>query len=173
MQACVSVLPTPKIQQKRPWFYLLFLPLLWLLHGPGCASAPPTRPIDLSAPGWTVRQAQAVWQPSSDKPEITGDVVLSTHPSGAAYLQFSKALPIATARHDADSWEIEFPPENKRFSGRGEPPRRFVWLQLLRALDGERISDRWQLSHPSEMFIALEDEHTGERLQVHFAPGSK
>lgn len=135
----------------------------------GCASSPKqSAPVDLSAPGWQMRQGQAVWRPGSDKPEIVGDVVLSTHSSGAAQVQFSKTLPIATGRLSAEGWSIDFPPQNKSYSGRGNPPKRLVWLQMLRALEGVKAPERWKVIHPSKDFIALEDPESGERLEVHF-----
>lgn len=133
-----------------------------------CAGTAPLPPLDLSAPGWQVRQAQAVWKPGAEKPEIAGDLVLSSHPSGGTYLQFSKTLPLVSARLTGTAWEVEFPPEQKRYSGRGNPPKRIVWLQLIRALDGGRISDRWRVVRPSTQFMALQNDESGERLEVHF-----
>jgi hypothetical protein len=126
-------------------------------------------PVDLSAPGWTVRQGQALWQPDHDKPEIAGDVVLSTHPSGGSYIQFSKTLPILSARiQPGGRWEFENTSENKRYSGGGTPPKRIVWLQFLRVLEGQEISGRWTVARPSPDFVSLENEFSGERLQVRF-----
>ena len=134
----------------------------------GCRSTAPLPPLDLAAPGWEVRQGQALWRPGGGKPEIAGDVVLSRHPRGDAFVQFSKTLPIVSGRLSPGTWQIEFPPEDKRYSGGGNPPKRLVWLQLLRALEGAALDDRWLLAHPSDRFIALEDPHSGERLEVHF-----
>lgn len=133
----------------------------------GCATpAPPT--VDLSDPGWKVRQGQALWRPEANKPEIAGDVVLSTHPSGASFIEFTKTLPIVSARLSPGRWEIHFIPENKEYSGGGNPPKRLVWLQLIRAVEGREIPSRWKVAYPSHQFIALADDRTGERLEVHF-----
>ena len=135
----------------------------------GCASPAGGKsapPLDTSAPGWTVRQGQALWQPDDKKPEIVGDVVLSTHPSGMSYIQFSKTLPILSARLYPDGWEFENTPENKRYSGSGKPPNRIAWLQLLSVLDGQETSGRWTVARPSPDYVTLEDEFRGERLQV-------
>jgi hypothetical protein len=134
----------------------------------GCGTPAPAPAVDLSAPGWQVQQGQALWKPDAKKPEIAGDVVLSTHPTAGTYLQFSKTLPIVNARLGAGRWEIEFPPENKQYSGGGNPPKRLVWLQIIRAIDGQKISDRWRVIRPSDRFVALENDETGERLEVHF-----
>jgi hypothetical protein len=138
----------------------------WLLAG--CATPAPGPVVDLAAPGWEVRQGQALWKPDGEKPEIAGDFVLSTHPTGGIYLQFSKTVPIVSARLGGGRWEIEFPPENKRYSGRGNPPKRIVWLQLARAIEGAELPERWQVIHPSKDFLALENGENGERLEVHF-----
>ena len=134
----------------------------------GCATSGPMAPLDMSAPGWDVRQGQAVWKPDSKKPEIAGDVVLATNPNGNSYVQFSKTMPIVSAQRRPRGWEVEFPPENKRYSGGGDGPNRIVWLQLLKAIEGREVTGDWRLSHPSEKFIALENEESGERLEVQF-----
>ena len=133
-----------------------------------CSTAPRAPLVDLSSPGWVVRQGQAVWKPDARKPEITGDIVHSTHPSGASSILFSKTLPIVSGRIDPGGWEIEFPPENKRYSGGGAPPKRISWLQLLRAIEGQQLPERWNLIRPSTNFVGLENPESGERLEVHF-----
>jgi len=125
-------------------------------------------PVDTSSPGWTVRQGQALWRTENEKPEVAGDVVLSSHPQAGSFIQFSKTLPILSARITPEGWEFQTIPENKRYSGRGKPPRRIVWLQLLRVLEGQEISDRWTVAKPSSDYLLLEDLHTGERLEVRF-----
>jgi hypothetical protein len=136
----------------------------------GCASLPQKNlaPLDTSAPGWTVRQGQAIWKPGEDKPEIAGDVVVSLHPSAGSYVQFSKTLPILSGRLAPEGWEFHTIPEEKRYSGGGNPPRRIVWLQMLRVLEGQEISDRWNVAHPSDLYISLEDTFIGERLEIRF-----
>ena len=135
-----------------------------------CSSTGPLEPLDTSAPGWVVRQGQALWRPEGDKPEIAGDVILATHPSGRSYIQFSKTLPILSGRLSPIGWEFEATAENKHYSGRGAPPKKIAWLQVLRVHEGREISDRWTVAHPSKDFIALENQFTGERLQVQLQP---
>jgi hypothetical protein len=95
-------------------------------------------------------------------------VIVATHPSGGSYVQFSKTLPILSARLSPGGWEFEASSENKRYAGRGKPPARIVWLQMLRALEGQEISGRWIIARPSAEYIALENQNKGERLQVYF-----
>jgi hypothetical protein len=146
----------------------LALLLALLAFGLGCATPAPFGQVDLSLPGWKTRNGQALWRPGRDKPEIVGDLVVARHEDGRAYLQFSKALPIVSARVSAQGWEAEFPPQNKRYAARGKPPRRIVWLQLLNALRGEPVSPNWSVNSTGPDQLILEDSNTGERLDVHF-----
>lgn len=93
---------------------------------------------------------------------------MSAHPQAGSYVQFSKTFPILSARLAPEGWEFHNIAEDKRYSGGGNPPRRIVWLQMLRVLEGREISDRWTVARPSDRYIALEDPHTGERLEVSF-----
>jgi hypothetical protein len=134
-----------------------------------CATtAPPVAEVPLSDPLWQVRRGQAVWKPEADQPDIAGDIVLSTHPAGGSSIQFSKTMPILSGRISPAGWSFDLPPEDRHHSGGGDPPARIVWLQLLRALEGKKISERWTLAKPSDLFVALENQHTGERLEVFF-----
>jgi len=126
--------------------------------------------VDLKSPGWHVRQGQALWKPDAKKPEIVGDFLLATNPDGNSFVQFSKTFPIVTAQTNPRGWSAEFPPENKHYAGRGMGPKRIVWLQLLRALEGSAPTGYWRVAHPSKEFIVLENEERGERLEVHFQP---
>jgi hypothetical protein len=155
---------------KTSWRFSQFIVALTSFLLVGCAALPQKKlqPLDTSAPGWTVRQGQALWKPGEDKPEIAGDVVVSLHPTAGSYVQFSKTLPILSARLTPEGWEFHTIPEDKRYSGGGNPPRRIVWLQMLRVLEGREISDRWTVAHPSDLYISLEDPFSGERLEIRF-----
>jgi hypothetical protein len=136
----------------------------------GCAALPAAHlpALDTSASGWTVRQGQALWRTENGKPEIAGDVVLSSNPQAGSFIQFSKTLPIVSGRIAPEGWEFSAVPQNKHYSGRAKPPRRIVWLQLLRVLEGQEISNRWTVAKPSPDYILLEDLDSGERLEVRF-----
>jgi hypothetical protein len=133
----------------------------------GCATVS-FPPLDLGAPGWQTRQAQAIWQPDREKPEIAGDLIIGTHPSLGAMVEFLKTFPIASAQTSDDSWEINFPPQRRHYSGRGKGPARVVWLQLIAALESRTPAAPWTLSKPSASILTLENKKTGERLEVHF-----
>ena len=149
------------MEGKRAPFLLLLLFLV-------ACHTPPFPPVDLAAPGWQTRTGQAIWKPDRLKPEIVGDLILSTDQNGNAYLEFSKAFPIVHARLMPDAWQIEFPPQNKRYAAPGPPPARISWLQLLRIWTGAEIPKRWNASDRSENGITLRNTKTGELIEAHF-----
>jgi len=101
----------------------------------GCRSLPLHPPIDLSGPGWIVREGQAVWRPRAGADGVAGDLVVATHPDGRSVVQFTKTpLPFLVAQRTAEGWQAQFIPRNKTYSGRGEPPARLLWLHLPEAL---------------------------------------
>ncbi|HEX7861655.1 MAG TPA: hypothetical protein VF773_15065 [Verrucomicrobiae bacterium] len=142
---------------------LLFCAVLFCT---GCVSNRPLPPFDTSAPGWSVRQGQALWRPDEDKPEIVGDVVLSTHPDAGTFVQFSKTVPILSARLAPSAWEFNAIAQQKVYSGRGSPPDRIAWLQALLVLEGAEAASRWTVARPSDKYLLLENSHTGERLEL-------
>jgi hypothetical protein len=95
----------------------------------GCRSLPPLPEADLHQSGWVVREGQAVWRPKREGAEIAGDLLVATRPGGDALVQFTKnPFPMVTARVDGGQWQIESPLQNRRYTGRGQPPARIVWL---------------------------------------------
>jgi len=141
--------------------------LLALLFVAGCQT-PVFPPVDLSAPGWNTRTGQAIWTPDRSKPEIVGDLLLSSDQNGNAYLEFSKAFPIVHARLMPNAWQIEFPPQNKRYAAPGLPPARISWLQLLRAWTGGEVEKSWNISERTETTITFSNATTGETIEAHF-----
>jgi hypothetical protein len=149
----------------KHWLALLLLGLL-----SACQSAAPFPPLNLSAPGWHTGTGQAIWKPDRSKPEIVGDLLVASDERGNAYLQFSKAFPIVTARLSRESrerWEVEFPPQNKHYSAPGKPPAGIVWLQLLSAMSGGDVNRHWELQRSSDS-LSMTNRRSGESLEVHF-----
>ena len=110
----------------------------------GCATVPPHPKVDLQEPGWTVRQGQAVWRMEHGTREITGDLLVATGPKDRTFVQFSKTpFPLVIAQRDRNRWEVEFPPQSKHYSGRGQPPKRIIWLYLARVVAGEPPPQNW------------------------------
>ena len=142
-------------------------PLLLALVFLGCRT-PTFPPVDLSSPGWKTRSGQAIWKPDRSKPEVVGDLIISSDQNGNAYLELSKAFPIVSARITPDGWQVEFPPQNKRYAAPGQPPARISWLQLLRAWTGADVAKGWSISDRSENAITLSNEKTGEVIEAHF-----
>ena len=133
----------------------------------GCHTAPRFGPLDLASPGWQTRSGQAIWKPDRSKPEIVGDLLVSSDENGNAYVQFSKAFPIVSARLSREGWQAEFPPQNKRYSAPGNPPSRIVWLQLLRAVTDAEVNGRWTVER-TESSLTLTNTHSGESVEAHF-----
>jgi len=145
--------------------------LLMAVLAAGCHTAPPLAPADFSAPGWRVQQGQAVWKPSSRRPELAGDLLLATNANGNLFIQFSKVpFPLATAQRSGDQWQIEFGADEFSWHGRGAPPDRFAWFQLPRALRDANAGSNWKLTRPTAAWWRLENPRTGETLEGEFFP---
>lgn len=146
--------------------------LLAAVFAAGCRTAPPLPPADFSAPGWRVLQGQAVWKPSSHRPELAGDLLLATNANGNCFVQFSKMpFPVATAQISGGQWQIEFGADQYSWHGRGTPPGRFAWFQLPRALLAtNNAGGSWKFTHPASTSWRLENLRTGETLEGGFFP---
>ena len=143
-------------------------PAVILLGVMGCATVKPLPQINLKAPGWTVRQGQAVWRLAHGSRDIAGDLIVAARPDGEAFVQFSKTpFPLVVARETAHQWQVEFPPQNKHYSGRGTPPKRVIWLYLPRVLAGQPPPPNWTW-HQDSSGWRLENRTTGESLEGYF-----
>ena len=145
--------------------------LLMAALAAGCRTAPPLPPADFSAPGWHVQQGQAVWKPSSHRPELAGDLLLATNANGNVFVQFSKMpFPLATAQISGGQWQIEFGADKFSWQGHGMPPARFAWFQLPRALRDRHVGRNWKFIQPTSFSWRLENPRTGETLEGEFFP---
>jgi hypothetical protein len=151
----------------KPFLHVLGVLLLTGLCG--CFTMRPLPKVNLSDPGWTIRQGQAVWQPPGPKsPEIAGELLLATRPDGSTFVQFTKTpFPIAIAQTTSNGWQIEFPPQNKRYAAPGKPPARIVWFQLAHALTGKPVAKGW-MWHNADDNWQLKNS-SGESLEGYFA----
>jgi hypothetical protein len=150
---------------------IFILSTLTLILCAGCRTIPPLPPTDFSAPGWRVQQGQAVWKPSQNRPELAGDLLLATNTNGDFFIQFSKMpFPLATARVSGGRWQIEFGADKYSWHGHGNPPDRFAWFQLPRALLEANIGGDWQFTRVETNSWRLENSHTGESLEGEFFP---
>ena len=136
-----------------------------------CRTAPPLPPADFSSPNWRVRQGQAVWKPSKNRPELAGDLLLATNANGNYVIQFSKTpFTLAAAQVADGAWQIEFGNARHSWSGRGAPPARFAWFQLPRSLAANEPGRPWIFTRQADDSWRLENTRTGEMLEVVFFP---
>ena len=148
----------------------IFFALL-LIFSAGCRTASSLPPADFLAPGWRVQQGQAVWKPSSSRPEVAGDLLLATNVNGNFFVQFSKIpFPLATTQVSDGQWQIEFGADKFSWHGHGAPPNRFGWFQLPRALRDANLGGNWQFTRVETNSWRLENSHTGETLEGEFFP---
>jgi hypothetical protein len=144
---------------------LCALALLSLTVFNGCFTAPPLPKVNLSEPGWNIREGQAVWRPDRKSPELAGDLIVATRADGSAFAQFTKTpFPFAIAQLSSNEWQIEFPPRNLRFAAHGKPPARIVWFQLLDALNGKPVAKNWTWQG-TEANWTLTNLSSGESLE--------
>jgi hypothetical protein len=137
----------------------------------GCATLSPLPQVNLSEPGWAVRHGQAVWKRNQQAPEIAGEILLATRADGQVLVQFAKnPLPLVIAQRTTNSWQIESPMQGKRFSGRGNPPVRLLWLQLAGCVAGQQPRKPWRWKKFSNDRWKLENSITGEILEGYFNP---
>jgi hypothetical protein len=142
---------------------LLVLPLA------GCRTLGPFPAVDLNEPGWTVRQGQAVWKRPHGGPEIAGEVLVAWR-DGGALVQFSKSpFLLVACQKTSQGWEIRVPIENRRYSGRGGPPQRMIWLQLPGALEGRPPPEGWSWKITPDYNWSLKNPNTGESIEGYFA----
>ncbi len=135
----------------------------------GCRSVPPFPVVNLSAPGWTVRQGQVVWRRTHHSPEVAGDILVATRPDGRSFVQFTKdPFPLIVAQSAPHEWEVKLPMQGQRHAGHGKPPKRLIWLWLPRALAGQALPRGWTW-HESSKGWTLEDTKSGQMLKGYFA----
>jgi hypothetical protein len=136
-----------------------------------CRTAPYLPPADFSAPGWSLRQGQAVWKPSQNRPELAGDLLLAINTNGNYWIQFAKTpFALASAQVAGGGWGIEFGGGERSWRGQGAPPLRFVWFQLPRALTGTPTEAPWKFTALADNSWRLENKKTGEYLEGRFFP---
>ena len=144
-------------------FLLLALVVSTLL---GCRSLPQQPAVNLSEPGWVVREGRAVWKEKPDSEGITGDIVVAMHWDGRSFVQFTKSSgPFVIAQSTTNTWQAQFLAENKTSSGRGRPPERIMWLNLPGGLLGGGMEETdWILARRRGGAWSFRNDLTGETL---------
>jgi hypothetical protein len=147
--------------------------LFWLVSVLGCGACrtAPLAPANLSEPGWTIREGQAVWRPKTEAPELAGELLVATHRNGETFLQFTKTpLPLVVARITTNRWHIEFVTEHREFSGHGLPPAHFGWLCLARCVSGTVSPPNWRWEKLPDDRWRLENRISGETFEGFLTP---
>lgn len=137
----------------------------------GCQTIPTLPPADLSASGWFLHQGQAVWSTGHGAPEIAGELVLATNTEGRVFVQFTKTpVPFLVAQSTTNSWQLHSVPDDRTYSGRGNPPVRAIWLWLPRCLAGITPPKPLVWEHRESSNWRLENTATGEFLEGYLSP---
>lgn len=137
----------------------------------GCHTVAPLPPADLAAPGWQTRTGQAVWTPGRNASEITGELLVATRTNDEAFVQFTKnPFPFIIARSTTDTWQLEIPPAERFYSGRGVPSSRLIWLQFARWVQHEPLAANIRVTKTDTFHWRLENTSNGERLEGVFNP---
>lgn len=135
---------------------------LWLT---GCRTVPPAAPVDLSGPGWTVRQGQAVWKPKPSAAGIAGELLVAMNQDGRSVVQFTKTpLPIVSAELSTNSWRFTIAAAGRTYAGPGAPPDRVMWLQFPDGLIGRHTSTNWYFARTKDDAWHFENLQTEEAL---------
>ena len=148
----------------------VLLGLLLVVGLAGCVSPAPALPA-AGTGDWSVRQGQAVWCPRRGGPELAGDLILSTSPSGDFLVEFSKTpLTLVSARRVGARWGVSFPTEGRRIGGRGAGSDRLLWLRLPDALAGRPVPAPLRFATPAPEGWEMENPRTGERIEGFLSP---
>jgi hypothetical protein len=144
---------------------------LALLFLCGCQTSGTLSPVNLSEPGWSVRQGQAVWQMPGQRPELAGDFVFALNADGRCFLEFAKVpFPMVRASSSEARWEIEFPPQKMFFAGGGSPPKRLAWLHVCRALAGKEVKPPWRFERMADGGWRLDNAKNREVVEGFLEP---
>ena len=110
-----------------------------------CVSHSPAPDLDLDSPGWRVRTGQALWAAEGGDRPIAGDIVIALNEDGGAWIDFStSSVPVFQARISGDYWWIDMFLKDKHWSGRGDPPARFVWFAVIDAVFESEPPRNWE-----------------------------
>lgn len=147
---------------------LLFL-CLWLPVLAGCHTfSHRLPPVDVTQPGWKVRQGQAVWTLPNSAHDVAGEVLVATGPGEKAFVQFSKSpFNLVIGQVAPDRWQVEFPPQNKSYAAPGKPPKRLLWLYLPRAIANQSLPPNCTWTNQQGNW-SLQNHRTGEKIEGFF-----
>ncbi len=112
-----------------------------------------------------------MWQPPQDRSELAGELLFAARGTDSFLVQFSKTpFSLATAQQVGWQWQIELGSGEFVRRGRGEPPGRFIWFLLSRALTSGHVELPWQFERKPGSAWRLWNSRTGESLEGYLAP---
>lgn len=93
--------------------------------------------MDLSDPGWVVREGQAVWHRKGADAGIPGRLQVAMHWDGRSVVTFTTPSgDSAVAQIRTNGWQVRAPGAARFVTGRGPLPEWSLWLQLPDGLLG-------------------------------------
>ncbi len=123
--------------------------------------------VDLSSPGWTIWNGQALWKAEADRPAIAGEILLARNINGDVLISFAKPpVPIFTAQASGKRWKIDFIHTQRTHSGTGGPPSRFVWFQIPSLLQDATVPNGWQVLAVDDPIWELRNPDSGEHIRL-------
>jgi hypothetical protein len=145
--------------------------MLILLSLCACQTIGTISPVDLTEPGWSVRQGQAVWHMPGKRPELAGEMTLALNADGRCFVEFAKVpFPLVQAKCSDSHWEIAFPPQKLFFAGGGSPPKRLAWLQVCRGLGGKEVRAPWRFERRVDGSWRLDNPRNPESVEGYLQP---
>jgi hypothetical protein len=101
--------------------------------------------------------------------DLAGEVIAATGPEGRSFVQFTKSpFPLVIGQLSVNRWQVEFPAQNRRYSGPGLPPKRLIWLHLPRVVLGEKPPPHWTWKNSNGNWL-LKNDSTGEAIEGFFS----
>ena len=91
LDSATLMISMPSIRARSFPGHRLSVCILAMLAFSGCQSVPPEKAMDISEPGWTVRQGRATWKLKPTDPGISGELVVATHWNGRSVVRFNRA----------------------------------------------------------------------------------
>ncbi len=129
-----------------------------------CRTTADLPPVNLSEPGWTQRQGQAVWRRERDKPEFAGELLLATR-GDRVMLQLTKnPLPFVNVQSSGTQWELKYIQQRRFHHGHGVPDADILWVHLARALNGTKPPAPLEFQSVIPNGFKLENPKTGEMV---------
>ena len=97
--------------------------------------------------------------------------MVATNTDGRTVLQFTKTpFPFVIAQTTPQSWQLEVPAQNKKYSGPGKAPARVGWFHLPPALQGVAPPKPWIFRQPENENWHLENRSSGEMIEGYLNP---